>query len=130
MKKLISSLLVFAVLFLSNVAAADAQSAKKIQFPKGRSSATVRGNTGKYGVYYELRLKGGQKMTLNLSPASKVGVKVERTGGAEVLLREERGGAYTLYFEEGGDVSIFVGSTGGKSVPFTLTVSVARMTDI
>jgi hypothetical protein len=130
MKKIISSLLVLAVLIFSNGFDANAQTVKRIQFAKGKSSATVRGNTGSTGVYYDLRVKGGQKMTVTLSPAKGVGVKVERDGGAEVMLREERGGSYTLYFEEGGEISIFVGSTSGKSVPFTLSVSVTRMTDI
>ena len=130
MKKVIGSLLILAVLLLADNFEANAQGGKRIQFAKGKSSATVRGTTGSSGVYYDLRVKGGQKMTLNLAPAKGVGIKVERDGGAEVMLREERGGAYTLYFEEGGEISIFVGSTGGKSVPFTLTVSITRMTDI
>ncbi len=118
------------MLAFSNGFEAQAQTVKTIQFAKGRSSATVRGTTGSYGVYYNLRVRGGQKMTVNLSPARGVGVKIERDGGAEVMLREERGGSYTVYFEEGGEVSIFVGSTSGKSAAYTLAVSVTRMTDI
>jgi hypothetical protein len=129
MKKIIGSLVVLAALIFSNGFEAEAQTVKVLQFAKGRSSATVRGNTGSGGVYYNLRVKGGQKMTLDLSPSAKVGIKVDSSNG-EVLLREERGGSYVLYFEEGQGISIFVGSTGGRPVPFTLTVSITRMTDI
>ncbi|HEY0462266.1 MAG TPA: hypothetical protein VGC97_24245 [Pyrinomonadaceae bacterium] len=108
----------------------NAQTVKRIQFAKGKSSATVRDVTGTSGVYYDLRVRGGQKMALNLSPSAKVGIKVETAGGKEVLLREERGGFYALYFEEGGDVSIFVGSTSGKSEPFTLTVKITNLADV
>jgi hypothetical protein len=130
MKKFISLFLLLAALVFSNGFEANAQTVKRIEFAKGKSSATVRDNTGSTGVYYDLRVKGGQKMVLNLSPASKVGIKVEASGGGEVLLREERGGYYELYFEEGKNVSIFVGSLNGKPVPFTLTVKITRMTDI
>jgi hypothetical protein len=130
MKKVISLILLSVALVFSNGFEANAQSVKRIQFAKGKSSATVRGNTGSAGVYYDLRVKGGQKMALSLSPSAGVGIKVERGGGAEVMLREQRGGYYELYFEEGGEVSIFVGSTGARSVPYTLTVTITRMTDI
>jgi hypothetical protein len=130
MKKVISLFLLIVTFAFSNGFEANAQTVKRIEFAKGRSSATVKGTTGTSGVYYNLRVKSGQKMTVNLSPARGVGIKVERDGGAEVLLREERGGAYTVYFEDGGEISIFVGSTGGKSVPYALSVSITRMTDI
>jgi len=130
MKKIIGSLLVFVALIFSNNFDARAQTVKVLQFAKGKSSATVRGNTGSTGVYYNLRVKGGQKMTLNLAPSAKVGIKVESSRGSEVLLRQERGGSYVLYFEEGQGISIFVGSTAGRSVPFALTVTITRITDI
>jgi hypothetical protein len=129
MKKVIGSFLVLAALIFSNGFDAQAQTVKVIQFAKGKSSATVRGNTGSSGVYYNLRVKGGQKMTLNLSPSAKIGIKVESSSG-EVLLRKERGGSYVLYFEEGQGISIFVGAAGGSSVPFALTVAITRITDI
>jgi hypothetical protein len=130
MKKIISFSLLAVALIFANGFEANAQTVKRIQFAKGRSSAVVRGITGSSGIYYNLRVKGGQKMMLSLSPAKGVGLKVERDGGAEVMLREERGGFYELYFEEGGEISIFVGSTGARSVPYTLTVKITRMTDI
>jgi hypothetical protein len=46
------------------------------------------------------------------------------------LLREERGGTYEIGLEESGDYTIFLGSTSGASVPFTLTVKIARLADI
>lgn len=130
MKKVISLFLLIATLAFSNALEANAQTAKRIEFPRGRSWTTVRGTTGKYGVYYNLRVKSGQKMTVSLTPARGIGIKIERDGGVEVLLRAERGGEHTVYFEDGGEISIFVGSTSGKSVPFALTVNIARMTDI
>src|SRR5215204_4771603 len=130
MKRIIGSFVLLVALIFSNGSGANAQTVKRIQFAKGKSSATVRDNTGTTGVYYDLRVKGGQKMVLNLSPAARVGIKVEKDGGGEVLLREERGGSYVLYFEEGGDISIFVGSLSGKPVAFTLSVSITRITDI
>ena len=130
MKKMISLAWVLMTLMFFSPMDAAAQTIKRIEFAKGKTSAIVRDNTGSSGVYYNLRVKGGQKMTLNLSPAAKVGIKVERDGGREVLLREEQGGAYELYFEEGGEISIFVGSRSGKSVPFSLAVKITRMTDI
>ena len=56
---------------------ASAQTVKRIQFAKGKNSATVRDNTGRNGVCYDLRVRSGQKMTLDLNPGSKVGIKVE-----------------------------------------------------
>jgi hypothetical protein len=129
MKKVIGSLLILVALIFSNSFDARAQTVNVLQFAKGRSSATVRGNTGNGGVYYNLRVKGGQKMTLNLSPSAKIGIRVDSSSG-EVLLRKERGGSFVLYFEEGQGISIFVGSEGGRPVPFTLSVAITRMTDI
>jgi hypothetical protein len=130
MKKVIGLILLSVALIFANGFEAHAQTVKRIQFARGKSSATVRGITGSTGIYYTLRVKGGQKMALSLSPSAGVGIKVERGGGAEVMLREKRGGFYELYFEEGGEISIFVGSNGARSVPFTLTVKITRMTDI
>jgi hypothetical protein len=127
MKKIISLALILMTLVFFSGTETNAQ--MRIRFAKGKNSATVRGNTGRNGVYYTVRARGGQKIALNLSPASKVGVKVER-GRDEVLLREERGGFYEVYLEEGGDISIFVGSTNGQSVPFALSVKITNMTDI
>ena len=59
-------------------------------------------------------------------------IKVETTGadGQQVLLREERGGTYEVGLEQSGDYTIFIGSTSGRSVNFTLNVSITKMTDI
>jgi len=67
-----------------------------------------------------------------VTPRSGIGVKVEKEGrfGHEVLLREERGGTYEVGLEESGDVTIFLGSTSGRSAAFTLTVKIVKMTDI
>jgi hypothetical protein len=69
---------------------------------------------------------------LNLSPAQKVGIKVETRGryGTAVVLREERGGTFVVGLEESGDYTIFVGSTTGKTVSFALSVKIERLTDI
>ena len=71
-------------------------------------------------------------MILRLSPASRVGIKVEHDGryGQEVLLRETRGGTYKVGLEESGDYTIFVGSNNNWPAAFTLTISFVKMADI
>ncbi|MEP6902093.1 MAG: hypothetical protein ABJA66_10100 [Actinomycetota bacterium] len=132
MKKImILSLLLITFVVIDGVQA-KAQTSKRIQFTKGKSFAMVKGNTGSYGVTYVVRAKAGQKLVLNLTPASKVGIKVgtESTDGEMVLLREESSGTYEIGLEESGDYTIFMGSTDNKPVSFTLTVEIAKMTDI
>jgi opacity protein-like surface antigen len=130
MKSLLMTLSIAIILFAA--LSVSAQDAKRIQFAKGKSSATVSGATGAYGVTYVVRARSGQKIVLKLSPANGVGIKVETDGsdGQQVLLREERGGNYVVGLDESGDYTIFVGSTIGRSVNFTLTVSITKMTDI
>lgn len=130
-KTIILSLSLFA-LVIAYTAAAFAQTIKQIQFEKGKSSATVKGNTGSSGTYYAIRAKGGQVLILDLSPTAKVGIKVEIDGtdGYVNLLREQKGGHYEIGLEESGEYTILVGSTTGKPVPFTLTVKVRKMRDI
>ncbi|HYP49718.1 MAG TPA: hypothetical protein VEQ34_02165, partial [Pyrinomonadaceae bacterium] len=102
MKKIISlSLLLLTFAFIGGIQA-KAQSPKRIQFAKGKTSATVKATTGSYGTTYVVRAKSGQKLVLNLAPAQKVGIKVETEGrfGHTVLLREERGGSYEVGLEE------------------------------
>ena len=108
------------------------QSLQKINFAKGKSSATVKGSTGDYGATFVVRAKSGQKLTLSLTPVSTVGIRVETDGaeGQEVLLREERGGNFEVGLEETSDYTIFIGSTTGRPVSFTLTVMINRMTDV
>ncbi len=132
MKKIISLALILIALVFSYGVEAKAQTPKRIQFAKGKSSATVKGNTGNYGVTYVIRAKSGQKLVFNLTPTSKVGIKVETEGadGEMVLLREEKGGFYEIGLEESRDYTIFIGSTNHKSVQFTLTVKIAKMADI
>jgi len=123
-------LFVAALIFWS--ADLSAQTPKRIEFAKGKSSATVQGTTGQAGATYMVRARSGQKLVLTLSPRSGVGIKVETIGrfGDMVLLREERGGTYEVGLEETGEYTIFVGTTSGKSAAFTLSVRIVRMTDI
>jgi hypothetical protein len=132
MKKIIGlSLMLITFAFIGAIQA-KAQTPKRIQFAKGKTSTTVKGSTGAYGTTYVVRAKSGQKLVLNLTPSQKVGIKVETEGrfGQTVLLREERGGSYEVGLEESGDYTIFIGSTDGRPVSFTLTVSITNMTDI
>lgn len=132
MKKIMSlALTLIALAFICGVEA-KAQNSKRIQFAKGKSSATVKGNTGTYGVTYVVRAKSGQKLVLNLTPVAKVGIKVEAEGadGETVLLREERGRTYEVGLEESGDYTIFICSTNNKAVAFSLTVKITKLTDI
>jgi hypothetical protein len=110
----------------------NAQGERRIQFPKGKSSTIVKGSTGTSGVTYVLRVRSGQKIVLDLTPTKGVGIKVETNGryGQMVLLREESGGHYEVGLEETGDYTIFIGSTGVRSVPFVLKVGVTRLADI
>lgn len=132
MKKIMSLVLMLIALAFIYGVQANAQTPQRIQFAKGKSSATVKGNTGSYGVTYVVRAKSGQKLVLNLTPTKQVGIKVETEGadGAMVLLREERGGTYEIGLEESGDYTIFIGSTNNKPVSFTLTVKITKLADI
>lgn len=107
-----------------------AKAQTRIQFAKGRNSATVRGKTGSYGVYYVVRARAGQKISLDLSPVKNVGIEVENARGDDILLREESGGVYEVYLEEGGDITILVRTVSGKSVPYSLTVKITKISDI
>ena len=129
MRKLIYIALIVTALSAS---VAYGQKETRIEFAKGKSSATVKGNSGQNGIYYVLRAKQGQMLVLDVAPASKVGVKVESNGrfGHQVLLREERGGHFEVGLEEAGDYTIFIGSLNGRPVQFTLTVAIRRLTDI
>lgn len=124
-------LLVLSIVFygLNNV---SAQTPKRIQFAKGKSSAEIKALTGTDGVYYVIGAKSGQKLVLTLSPKANLGIKVERDGtdGQSVLLREESGGTYEIGLDENGDYTIFIGSLNHKSVQFTLTVKITKLADI
>ena len=111
---------------------AKAQTTKRIQFAKGKSSAVVKDTTGGFGVTYVVAAKSGQKLVLGLTPAAKVGMRVEFDGsyGEMVLLREAKGGHYDIGLEESGDYTIFVGSINNLPVRFSLTVKLSKLTDI
>ena len=113
-------------------AAVNAQAQKRIEFVKGKSSAVVSGTTGRFGVYYLVNAKSGQKLVLDLSPASTVGIKVEFDGtyGEMVLLREEKGGHYEIGLEESGDYTIFIGPISHLPIRFVLTVKISKLADI
>jgi hypothetical protein len=130
MKRLMTAVISVVILFAAYNS--PAQTIKRIQFSKGRSSATVNGQTGNSGTTYVVRAKSGQKIVITLTPINGVGVKVEHDGrfGRQVLLREERGGTYEVGLEESGDYTIFLGSTNGRSAAYTLTVKIVKMTDI
>lgn len=130
MKKIICvSLMLMTFAFFSGV---EANAQTRIQFAKGKNSATVKGSTGSYGITYVVSAKSGQKLVLSLVPTAQVGIKVETESvdGHLVLFRGERGGTYEVGAEESGDYTIFIGSTNNKPVPFTLTVKIKKMTDI
>ena len=129
MKKRTLSVLLVIALF---VICATAQTEQRIQFAKGKSSAVVKGSTGSSGAHYIVRANSGQKLILSLDPTSGAGIKVETDGryGHTVLLREEKGGTYEVGLEESGDYSITIGSTSDKSIPFSLTIKITKMTDI
>lgn len=108
------------------------QEPQRIQFAKGKSSAIVKGSTGRYGTSYVVRARSGQKIVLSLTPVSGVGIKVETVGsdGQQGLLREERGGTYEVGLDGSGDYTIFIGSTSDRPVSFTLTIKITKLADI
>lgn len=132
MRRSMAAVLLPIVLAFIFAGQAAAQAAKRIQFAKGKNSTVVRGTTGTYGTTYVIRARSGQKLVLDLRPASGVGIKVETTGthGEMVLLREEKGGVYEVGLEESGDHTIFLGSTTNKPASFTLMVKIAKLADI
>lgn len=125
---IVSAFMVLAALGIT----VSGQSEIRIQFAKGRSSAVVKGSTGQNGTSYVIRAKQGQMLTLDVSPAAWVGIKVETNGrfGHSVLLREERGGRFEVGLEETGDYTIFIGSLNGKPVSFSMSVSIRKLADI
>ena len=131
-KKSSISVLMLMVSFVIFQCFATAQTEQRIQFAKGKSSAVVKGTTGSSGAHYVVRANSGQKLILNLDPASGAGIKVETDGryGHMVLLREEKGGTYEVGLEESGDYSITIGSTSDRAVSFSLTIKITKMTDI
>jgi hypothetical protein len=133
MRKLIKTTAFLLIIFAGvSGTSANAQTARRIQFGKGKTSAVVRSTTGEYGVLYVIRAKSGQKLVLYLTPGRGVGIKVETNGrfGEMTLLREEKGGHYEVGVEESGDHTIFIGSNNNKPVTFTLTVRVTKLADI
>jgi hypothetical protein len=109
-----------------------AQTERRIQFPKGKSSTVIKGMTGTSGVTYVIRARSGQRIVLDLTPSNGVGLKVETVGryGHQVLLREEAGGHYEVGLEENGDYTIFLGSTDRRSTAFTLKVAITKLSDV
>lgn len=132
MKRIVAWLPILIVFVVAAAGGTIAQTPKRVEFAKGKTSATVKSNTGKNGVTYLVRAKSGQKLVLSLTPVNKVGIKVETDGqyGQQVLLREELGGVYIVGLEESGDYTIFVGSLDHSPIPFTLKITIAKMTDI
>ena len=132
MKRIVNLSVVLIALIAICGAQAEAQTPKRIQFAKGRNSTVIKGTTGGHGITYVVRARSGQKLVLNLTPASTVGIKVETVGtyGEMVLLREQSGGSYEVGIEESGDYTIFVGSLGRNPVTFTLTVKITKLADI
>ena len=68
MKIIINLAFILLVGTVFGLASVSAQTPRRIQFAKGKSSATVKGSTGKYGTTYVIRAKSGQKLVLMLSP--------------------------------------------------------------
>ena len=132
MKKPVLSIALIIISICVLSIAASAQRPIRLQFAKGANSTSVKGNTAQSGVTYVLRARSGQKIVIDLEPASRVGVKVEHDGrfGQMILLREERGGHYEIGLEESGDYTIFIGSTVNKPVTFNMTVKITKLSEI
>lgn len=128
MKKIIFALIISSFLLMAQ--AVMSQTPKRIQLtavgnPATSKTATIKGKTGRNGVYYVVSLTQSQIFTVKLSPIAKLGIKVEIDGadGPQVIIRREKGGTYTHELSETGDYTIFIGSTDHKSRAFTLKVT-------
>jgi hypothetical protein len=132
MKKIIYLALILLALTIIYQVPATAQTPIRIQFAKGKNTATIKGSTGPFGIRYVIKAKSGQKLVLNLSPTKPIGIKVETNGsyGEMVLLEEQQGGTYEIGLEESGDYTIFIGSTRKVPTSFTLTVKITKLADI
>lgn len=111
---------------------ASGQQPIRIRFTKGASRAEIKATTGPFGTSYVVRARAGQKLIVDVTPVSAVGVKVETVGryGEMVLLRELRGGRYEIGLEETGDYTIFIGPLGRNPVTYTLKVQIGKLADI
>jgi len=115
-------------IFLFSVQTAFAQAPQRIQFAKGMNLAVLKGKTRSQGVAYIVKAKAGQKMILNLVPASNITISVQTTLKSEeegnVLLDGQAGGDYELELPDTCDYKIIIGSDSDQPVPFTLTVEI------
>ena len=85
----------------------------QIRFPKGRSSATLKGRVGNGGrVCYFAKARAGQTFTAALS-----------SGTGKVNIFESGDTSYTYVIEQPGDQSVCVDNLS-RATTYTLTVSI------
>lgn len=132
MKIIIRSLSCIALLLLFSALPGNtnAQETKRIQFAKGKSSATLTGTLkANNQIYYEVGVRKGQKLTVTFksNAGNNAGITVfaPNPDGEEKLLWGADGAGNNTYefeLEYNGDYGIQVGST--RACNYTLTVSI------
>ena len=124
-KQITSILLITFILASVNII--QAQTDKRIQFAKGKNSATVKGVFTKpnSGESYLLGVKARQKLTVNFEPDSGAAmpvVQVSTPGKNGKTVLDESFGEFEIDLETSGEYTIFVGCA--KRCRYSLTVTI------
>lgn len=108
------------------VSAQDDPKPTRVQFPRGGTTATIKGSTNAWrGASYALGARAGQQMTVEVSSdAGDVSMQVLQPGGATGLNGVTEQKRWSGRLPKSGDYTINVIEATGQSVPFTLAVSV------
>lgn len=113
MKK--TGLQVMALALMLVLSSADLMAQRRINFRRGRSSATVSGRIGGNGYQeYVLRGRAGQVMSINIT-----------SGNGSVVVNAGTASGKNFSLEmSGGDHLLSIVNTGGRATGYTLTVSI------
>jgi hypothetical protein len=110
-----TGLQVLALALMLTLSGADLMAQRRINFRRGRSSATVRGNIGPNGYQeYVLRGRAGQVMSIRITSGN---------GGVIVNAGTASGRSFSLDMS-GGDHLLSIVNTRGRATNYTLTVSI------
>ena len=99
-----------------------------IEFPKGASSASVRGRlSGRQQALYALKVREGQVITLelNTTPAGGLELKLHDPRGGETTLRQLNPHGWTAAAQQTGEYVITVIRTSDRPEASTYKLAVA-----
>ncbi|MGH9767966.1 MAG: hypothetical protein ACREAB_11075, partial [Blastocatellia bacterium] len=101
----------------------------RIQFQRGRDSATVNGKLrGDQQAEYALGAKKGQKLTIHLyaTPQSSITVKVRDPEGSDLELKPDSKQQWSAVLPNDGDYDIWVIRSSGKpgTSRYKLTITI------